>query len=421
MRSKSSVGVVSAVLVGAVVVQGAHAQSIEWSLPLDGFWDDASNWSPADVPDTALDNAELGLMSSYHVRSVMDLVLGGLVISNPDATLTFDPPTSTSIFGSIENHGEIILASTTSPNNSLDFLFQSSITGHGTVRLAADINPTEVALNSIAQVLTIGSGQSILGSGVVEGLIENHGEIIADSLSSANMVLGGTITQSGSARIGAVDSTLILKQGATVAGGELFTTGSGEMLVLDGVVLDGVENAGTIKLFGNNRAVRVAGSMTNHGLFHVNSNDGTADAKLLIEHDVVIGGDGSIRLQESDSNFASIGIDVASDSTLTIGENQVLEGSGEVVLGSGSRLVNNGVLVGNDPDHVLRVEGDVEGGGRYESVGGQLEVHGSFPVDGQYSAENGMLRLVSVRNDEDGMISGLVLSTGAGGVIDLGG
>lgn len=399
----------------------AAAQVIDWALPVDGFWNDPANWAPSNVPNNAIEDARFGLVGPYHVRSVDNLVLGNLSVMNPGVTLTLDPPSSSSLFGSIVNDGEIVLISTTSDSNSLNFLFQSTLTGAGSIRLAAETNPSEVSLNSIAQLLTNEAGHLIVGGGLIEGMIQNNSEIIADPNSGANLALGGSFSQSESARIGAIDSTLILRQGTRIEGGELFTSGTGEILALDSVVLEGIENNGTINLYGLDRRMQVSESMTNNGLIHINSNNGTADAELLIRDDVMLSGDGIVRIQESDPSFHSNGIVVDQNATLTIGSQQTIEGSGDVTIETGSRLVNDGLLVGNDPAHSLVVEGQVEGSGRFEAMGGQLELHGSFPADAQYFADEGMLRLVSVLEDEPGMVSGLFLETSESGVIDLGG
>lgn len=399
----------------------AAAQAIDWALPVDGFWSDVANWSPGNVPDNAIEDARFGLAGPYHVRSVENLVLGNLSVMNPDVTVTFDPPVSSSLFGSIVNHGEIVLISTTSNSNSMDFLFASTLSGTGTIRLASETNPSEIALKSIAQLLTNEAGHSIVGSGLVDGMIQNNGEIIADSLSGSDMALGGSVSQAKSARIGAIDSTLILRQGTSINGGELFTSGTGEIIALDSVVLQNIVNNGMIEVYGLDRQVQISESMTNNGSIHINSNAGTAGAELFIRDDVTLNGSGGIRIQEGPPSLNMNGIMIDQDATLTIGNEQTIEGSGEVVIESGSRLVNNGVLVGTDPKNELIVEGRVEGNGRFAAMGGQLELHGSIPDGGQYFADDGVLRLVSVRDDAPGMISGLFLGTSESGVIDLGG
>lgn len=400
----------------------AFSQAIEWDQPTDGFWGTASNWANGLIPDSEFENAVFGLEGAYRVTSINDLILGGFSILNPDVILILDPPFSTQIVGSLTNEGRVVLQSSTTDSSSLRFLLSSSIVGNGSLKLAATDQVQNASVVSEAQTFTNGSGHTIHGSGLINGLIQNNGDILANDPGGVSLILSGSIRQSESGRIGAIGDTLIFRSGTSVTGGSLFTENDGELLALATLTLEDVSNNGTLNIPGQSRSVQLSGTMNNNGSININSNQGTDHAEVRISSDTTIGGDGRIHLQSTGNFIRRAQVAVESGATLTLGDGQVLDGSGFVEVEPGGQIAIHGSLIGTDPNTPLVANGEFTGSGRFWAKGGRLEVHGLFPFDGEFFADDGVLMLNLNREDiEHDPITEFVFDTTESGVIELAG
>jgi hypothetical protein len=280
--------------------------------------------------------------------------------------------------GALANNGNYSLSSTGNFTD-LEVNANTSINGTGTVQLSNFTNNRIYASNN--QTLTVGSGQTIQGSGqigVSQTVLVNNGIIAADSsaglsidvsksastnsnlieaTSGATLTLTGQLTNTGSGAITATDTAAIILNSANIFGNSITGSATGMITsfgtsALNNLTVNGplVNNSGIVAfnavvLNGNYTAssgsiTDASGTLTNNALFTLGSAEGNTD--LVITANTLLSGTGTLQM----SNFVENRIYAASGQTLTIGSGQTIQGAGQLGIGETS-FVNNGVIDAN--------------------------------------------------------------------------
>ena len=376
---------ISACALVAFAGSSAGAQVIDWALPIDGNWNDAFNWSPANVPNSNGEDAVLGLVGAYSVDITSTLSINGLAIPNPDATLNIGSGQSFSLQTALMNNGLIVVNTTSTVfDASLRFDTDLTLSGSGSVMLNAVSNPNDakIFVNSL-RTLTHANGHLIHGSGRVDGTIINAGDIIADFPLGSGLRLIGTYTQTASGRIGADSGTLLLGNNSFTTGGELLTINGG-IIQVEGssATIGNITNSGQIDVPGNGNTLVLSGDLQHDGTVHINSNDSLFNAHMRFDADATISGTGTITmgLGSTDLNDAQIFTNGAF--TGTIGSGQTIIGAGKINGGNNGNIVNLGTMIANVPDTQLQLLGLISGDGDYLSNGGIIGFGSALVLDG---------------------------------------
>ena len=251
--------------------------------------------------------------------------------------------------GPLENNGSIIVNTTAQIFNArIRADVTTEISGTGTIELVAVSAPGDAEIFTESLVtLTIGDNQVVSGSGLiqpaVDGMIINNGTFIAND-PVVPLHLDNTIDSTNGEMI-ADGAVMLLRGGAVITGGTYDTLNDGVVRTDSGTITvsDLVSN-GTFEIQGVTSTLNVSGTMVNNGVLSMNPQMSPFDARLIAQSDVTISGTGSIQmdvgsvLPDADIN--------ANGFTITLGENQVIHGSGRVrgVVDSQGGLAPGGVL-----------------------------------------------------------------------------
>ena len=485
--------------------------TITWNASSGGKWETAANWSPEVVPsgddDVAISvTGTITISSSVEVNQISDsgatvALTGGSIdgatlssfgggqfvtasgqsgsLDNMTiavgTTFTGEDGSSTSLYDTITNDGTLALAST---GDATSFVgFDATIAGTGTILLGDNANNVISTGQNVS--LTIGSGQTVEGSGQIYGYgpaannspaIINGGLFLADqsppltvgsyveNLGILEATTGGTLDVGGStapsagvinddtieANGGVVDVVGIVAQGADgaiealnggtvalgapgdrgwISGGTLIAqnggvleTAAGESALLDGVTIA----AGTTYTAEDGSSTSLYDTIANDGTLALAS---TGDATSFVGFDATIAGTGTVLLGDNANNVISTGQNVS----LTIGSGQTVEGSGQIygygpAANNSPAIINEGLFLA-DQSPPLTVGSYVENLGTLEATtGGTLDVGGSTAPsagvinDDTIEANGGVVDVVGiVAQGADGAIEAL-----NGGTVALG-
>ncbi len=230
--------------------------------------------------------------------------------------------------GGLSNNGTIVVNTVGSTTNALvRSIAPAAISGDGNIELnsvTADLNDAQIAGNTDA-TLTIGSTQSISGSGAVYGPIALDGTINANR-SEREIVVSGSIDATGGGRMeGTNGGTTVLSgtmTGGTWLGG---VEGSGAACSVDATTLEGlngVRHAATLNIG--------QGGMTNNGTLVINPAGSTTNARLNTSETATIDGNGVIELNAASADLGDAQMGTTGDGSLTIGQDQAITGRGTI-------------------------------------------------------------------------------------------
>lgn len=404
---------VSAALLASVVASSASAQLYEWVSPVDGDWHDASNWSLGFVPGNSASDVLLGFGSMYTVTASANTLVGEIEIANPNARLVIDGA-EFDLAGDLLNEGTLRLGSGT-----LDIILDRRFDGTGRVELGAVSDPMLAVIDALGASLTNGPGHTIAGSGRIQGTFHNDGVVVADDMGGPGLELDHTVTQGPGGRIGANGGELLLQDGVSITGGELFTANGGVIRVegpyiLSGIeaTIDNVQITGRIDVLDSYNRLLVDGSIQNNGEIVINSELDADEAELRVVSDASILGNGEI-VMHSNTTFASY-LTTEAGATCTIGVNMTVRGTG-IVDGVGG-FVNNGAIIADDPDYLLVLLGDFSGSGFFGATSGSglglgefadmVDCHFNTLGDGYIAVYYALVDLIGGTNDGQFIISG---------------
>ncbi len=277
------------------------------------------------------------------------------------------------VVGTVDNGGSITIDSTGGARADLQLLGNTTLAGNGTVNLV------DAGING-GGVLTIGSGHTVRGSGLlgqnalrVENLGTIRGDVAGQTLvldpssvvggaeffnsglirasNAGNVTLTGngggefantTSTGTGSGVMEAVGagSEIVLTAGANLTGGTLRGTSGGVVRTGDGenVFVTNVVHQGT-HVVGNNSDYGVGGTITLDAGSVLNLNAGAAATDLELQGNVDLVGSGTVRLNGSLAGINGGGV-------LTVGNNVTIGGQGR--LGQNAvGITNRGTILGD--------------------------------------------------------------------------
>lgn len=231
------------------------------------------------------------------------------------------------------------------------------ITGGGSIVLAAPLSRARIQTDDGA-VLTIASDQTIRGLGQIEGAFVNNGLISSDvggeihllndpkinnatmeAINGSTMRLNGvTVTQGAGGEIRADGASSVVELvGATLAGGDLVTTGTSLVETRNSALLVGVNNLAFVQV-ANAHVLQIEAGTLNNGVIEVNPIAGASTTSLQFNEDMTLEGTGTILLNSLFSRARIVGLTTETD--LAMGTGQRLEGIGQI----GINLLNLGVI-----------------------------------------------------------------------------
>ena len=224
----------------------------------------------------------------------------------------------------------------------------TTIGGTGVIELfvedGSNLNDAQLYPGS-ATTLTIGAGQTVRGTGQIggPGTIVNNGTIDPGSDTSLLRLTGSHADGLGmyTASAGTLDLYNAMISGVTFG-----NSGTGRVGAFEGnPTLTDVTNIGTLEISNENsqRIMYVNNTLTNDGLIRIVDQDSGSNAHLWSQSDTTISGTGVIELfVEDGSSLNDAQLYLGSATTLTIGADQTVRGSGQI--GGQGTIVNHGTI-----------------------------------------------------------------------------
>jgi len=290
------------------------------------------------------------------------------------------------LVGPIVNNNTITLNSNGAVfNSALRFDIDTSVLGTGSIVMVTAGNQNDAAIQASAGFTgTLGVGQTVTGSGQINGSIVLEGSITATDDAQA-MAVNDAV--SGSGTLAAADACTLVFNTASIAGLTFDSSGSGIVAASVGeTFLTDVIIIGSAGVAGNGARMTLLSDLTNNGSITLNYDERVFNALLDFDADASITGAGDIRMVTSGNvNDAQI---VTSDSFVgTFGADQAIAGSGQF----NGDFVNFGVINGDDPTAPLRILGSMGGPGTLRSDGGHLSLVAVALSDQSFATSSGGL------------------------------
>ncbi|MEQ8317352.1 MAG: GC-type dockerin domain-anchored protein [Phycisphaerales bacterium] len=301
MPKYSTAAAVLAIAGLAMITTKSHSQStMEWAMPVDGDFGEASNWFPAVVP-SVFDTAVFGGVGAYVVRVTGRGDVGSVELTNPQAAVQIENGGRLFVYERTRGPGVFAVSDGVTTDGVAVLYASSGALIDGLVRLdgAADHNAE-------AQ----GQGRIVLGSnGVITGQGRIRDDVWAGTvLGSAGQTLDMRNILLWEAILDATDGTFRTDSGtllrATVIRGTYRIDPGNAMTLREGVTIedeiivgDGVMIAGAATLF-------VRGGVTVDGVIRLNGaagiqatfrdSTGVAGGDVFLGEDTVVSGQGTI-------------------------------------------------------------------------------------------------------------------------------
>jgi len=374
----------SACAIVALAGSSAGAQVIEWAAAVDGNWNDTANWTGANIPNVAGEDAVLGLVGAYTVSQTDHFTIGSLTITNPLAVLEIGNNRTLTLNGNLSNEGTLTISfPATVFNTHLSFAADAIISGGGEILLNAQGEPNDARILANTFTVTHSAGHLIHGSGDLSGNMVNSGNIIADDPAGAGLRLAGTMTQTAGGNAGADAGTMFLGSGSVTMGGELISVNGGNISVQTSATIGNITNSGLIEVPGQGWSLHMNDDVQNNGTISLNSDSSVFNAHLWFDGATTLSGSGNV-LMKSNGDLADAQILTQGLFDGTIGANLTAEGSGLITGANGGTIVNLGTINGNDPSVGLGLAGNHSGvgGGVYRSDGGSIVLRSGLVLNG---------------------------------------
>lgn len=402
----------------------ASAQSIDWLNAIDGNWNDSANWAGGNIPNLNTEIAVLGLSGAYTAFVTNNFTIGGLDITNPNATVSIGANQLT-ISGNTNNSGTVLVNTNGSTFNGSVFVnVDATLGGNGSMLLNGIGQANDAALNvQGGSTLTHAASHTIEGGGQISGMILNNGTVVANLPASVGLHLNGTLDQSGGGSAGADNGTLVLGSNGVTIGGELFSLNGGEIVTGgNNHILRGVMVSGNL-IVPSSRFLVIDGTFENNGSIEINPELNVFNGTLRFDSSSAVLGSGEILLfSTGDINDARL--QTQNGSIVTIGSAQTVQGSGSIDASTGGQFINQGTINANDPANVLALAGDHIGdGGVYRADGGELNLRTNMTISNAVFETSGDGR-VELDISGSAMISdstnlGTIIARGNGGELNI--
>lgn len=360
----------------------------------DTGWSDAANWNNGAI--TSGENIVINLTTA---ATVVDgtFTIGTLMLGGTGDSATIANGQDLIVDGNISNAGTITLGSTTTYTYLQVGAANITLSGTGTLVLGSatpyNIVQATASGNTLTNQSTI-TGAGTIGNGT--GLVLSNSGTINANVSGQTLLLnpgastntgtleatnGGTLVLSGASWTqtspgtitAATGSAVVLKNGVTVTGGTLTTSGTG-FVYGDGANLVGVTNTGQFEV-QNNNVTNISGTINNTGTITLDST--TTWTYLQLNGNATLTGSGTLVL--GSANIYNV-IQTAT-SGLTLTNQSTIQGEGTIGNGTGLIVSNSGTINANvsGQNLVLNSASASTNTGTLEATGG-----GTLVLSGQY-------------------------------------
>jgi len=278
-------------------------------------------FSSAVVSDLTLETADNGIIAAENGSTDVSGLTntGNMGIAGGATTL--------SIVGDLTNNGLLTINySNTVFNAFLRFNADASILGTGDIRMITSGSLGDAQIIASAGFTgTLGAGQTVAGSGQIDGSIVNLGVINGDD-PAATLEILGDVTGQGVIRS---DDGKVLVRSGSIADQTVETSGSG-IVSADGfsTMADIVSN-GAMGIDGSSATMDVFGSFENNGTYLINATDQVFNAVMRLNDAAGVSGTGTI-IMETAGSFADAQISVVGGVASQLGTGQTLTGSGQL-------------------------------------------------------------------------------------------
>ena len=327
--------------------------------------------------------------NNHHLDGVN--LTGDLIIPGNSRTLIID--------STFQNNGTMSLNPDLNVFNALmRFDSDATIEGSGVVTLysTGDLNDARLLSNG-AVTITIGSNQTVEGSGMLDGasmgLVVNRGTINANDPLQALGLAGAHLGDGGIYR--ADGGELNLRNTSSVSNA-VFDSSAGGRVELDiggAATIADSTNLGDMIIRGNGGRLDIEGTIDNEGVISLNPEGTVFNANMRTLLGATIDGAGSIVLKQVGST-GDARIYSENGAVLTIGANQTVRGSGliETVGDPVGSIVNLGVINGDDAAFDKTPARELELRGQHDGMG-----------VGMYRSDDGILQLGNTLDLSDGI------------------
>jgi hypothetical protein len=364
-----------------LTVSTVVAQPISWLSPIDGDWNDPLAWSLGRVPGMPGDMPTLGLTGSYSVYSDQDAQYNSLLIENPDASLRISGA-GHALTRDITNHGFIRIGDGLTPVLSSMMLSSfNTISGTGTIELAAPDSPEQSQLNALFSIMTHREGHLIRGGGEINAAtLFNEGDI--QSIGPVGLRVRGVISQTATGTIAAIDAPLFMGSGTSITGGTLETTGDG-YIEIEGetVSYDGVVHDASTRLASGTRELELRGNIVNSGVIELDASLDQQPLMLRMSDHTQITGAGTIVLLAGDDE-ANAELRLPANANVYMGPDQMIAGDGFIRTLNQARLEMDGMISTVPGLGSLRLAGIIAGSGVMRANQTDVLIRGGITLQG---------------------------------------
>jgi fibronectin-binding autotransporter adhesin len=443
----------------------AMAVDITWNGS-SGVWNQASNWTPANIPDAAGEVAILPVVAlpytaDLNVTIALDEVhfqdaastlrlggqsitllqaagltnagtiltngavstLTGNVLNQAGGRITVQQSQRLNLAGpALVNDGAILVNNTGAGDASLYFPFNVAVSGAGDIRINGD-NESDQLYGAVGVVVTQDAGHLLHGGGaVVVGLV-NHGTVQADkattylilktnpktndgtltAVSGAVLKIDAiTVTNAGGALL-ADGGDVQLSGGVNIVGGTLRRTGASQVVATGAATLTDVTIAlGSRYTVNHGTSTTIAGTGLVNGGTVWVNDTGTYDANLYFPGSVTVSGAGDIYLNGDNESDQLYGL---SSVVVTQEAGHTLHGGGAVNVG----LTNHGTVQADKAGVPLVLKTNAKtNDGVLQAVGGAVLRVSAITVTnagGTLLADGGDVQLTGSANIAGGTLS----------------
>ncbi len=351
-----------------------------WTPGVTGNWNDGGSWTFGTPPATAtfpsngggdsfnvlVDNGGAG---NSTVSLNTNVTIDSLGVSGGDTVNFVNSFDMTVTSGAITNNGAINVTST---GTATDLTLQGAAAINGTGTITLGNNGSNRILGTLGNSITQGSGHTIQGAGSVligTGGFVNQGTIVANQSTPLNIspgvegfdntsgILraenGGTLNlqsgtyanTGGTIEANGTGSGVALSSGVTIVGGDLATTGTGEIrsnVIGNSLVLDGVTvTTGSNFVQNNNFDAVIRNGVANNGNWVLNSVGASTD--INFNGSQTLSGTGEIVMSDNGGNRIVTGGATVTTDVVTVGADQTIRGAGQILANQGG-LVNDGTI-----------------------------------------------------------------------------
>lgn len=278
-------------------------------------------FSSATVSGLTLETTDNGIVAAENGSTdASDVVnTGNMGIAGGGTTL--------SLVGDLTNNGLLTINYTNTVfNGILRFNADAAILGNGDIRMITSGSLGDAQLvASDGFTGTLGAGQTLAGSGQIDGTIVNLGVINGDD-PAATLEILGDVTGPGVVRS---DAGRVLVRSGSIAGQTVETTGSGIVSAAGFSTMTDTVSNGAMGIDGSGATMDVFGTFENNGTYLINATDQVFNAVMRLNDAAGVSGTGTITLETAGS-FADAQISVIDGVASQLGSGQTLTGSGQL-------------------------------------------------------------------------------------------